>query len=83
MQQEARFVAHPLCDSFGAEIVGIDLSQPLNETLFAAVYKALRHRCVLHRATSFDTTHERRVLRRATVLGDLAEARSWTQSHWG
>ncbi len=29
------------------------------------------NRCVLHRATSFDTARERRVMRRATVLGDI------------
>ena len=41
---------HPLCDSFGVEIVGIDLSQPLNEALFAAVYGAfLRHQLLLFR----------------------------------
>ena len=29
------------------------------------------NRCTLHRATSFDTAAERRVIRRATVLGDV------------
>ena len=50
MRQEAQFAVHPLCDSFGAEIVGIDLSQPLNKALFAAVYGAfLRHQLLLFR----------------------------------
>ena len=28
------------------------------------------NRCLLHRATSYDTSKERRVMRRCTVLGD-------------
>jgi taurine dioxygenase len=31
------------------------------------------NRCVLHRATSFDTARERRVMRRSTVLADISQ----------
>ena len=29
------------------------------------------NRCLMHRATPYDTAHERRVMRRCTVLGDV------------
>ena len=80
--------AKPLHPLFGAEIGKVEIGRPLDDSTFAEICAAFEeysllllrdqelvmwdNRCLLHRATPFDTVRCKRLMQRTTVAGDAS-----------
>ena len=63
----------PLTPCFAARVDGADITRPLDEWQEADLV-VWDNRCVLHRATPYDTVRHKRLMQRTTISGDPAEA---------